>query len=67
MKRVDWHTTFDQELKKEVGKTAIDLGTTPNMILEIAYIYLKTNCNPDEAKRILEQRKTALRQQSGNI
>ena len=62
MARTGWHTTFDAELKKEVAKTAIDLGTTPNMVLEIAYIYLKTNYNPEEAKRILKERKTALHQ-----
>jgi hypothetical protein len=61
IERTTWNTTFDKELRKEVAKTAIDLNTTPNMVLEIAYIYLKQNLDIEKAKKIIEERKTALR------
>lgn len=56
IERADYHTNFDKELRKEVAKTAIDLDTTPNIVLEVAYVYLKTNFNLEEAKRILKGR-----------
>lgn len=61
IKRVHWHTTFDSELKREVAKTAIDLDTTPNMVLEVAYIYLKENLNIEKAKKVIKERETTLR------
>jgi hypothetical protein len=56
IERESYHTTFDKELRKEVSKTAIDLGIEANQVLEIAYVYFKTNCNIEEARRILKER-----------
>lgn len=61
IKRKIWNTTFDIELRKEVAKMAIDLDTTPNMVLEVAYIYLKENLNVEKTKKIIKERETALR------
>lgn len=57
VERKQWTTTFDQDLRKKVNITAAELGTTPNVVLEVAYIYLKSNWNLEEAMKILETRK----------
>lgn len=57
IKRTDWHTTFDKDLKRKVNITAAELNTTANVVLEVAYIYLKANCNMQEARKMIEDRK----------
>lgn len=57
MKRQKWNTAFDAELRRQVNITAAELGTRPNIVLEVSYIYLKNNFNLEEVKRILETRK----------
>lgn len=57
IKRSGWNTTFDTELRRQVNITAAELDTTANIVLEASYIYLKNNCNQEELKRILENRK----------
>lgn len=55
--RSGWNTTFSTELRRQVNITAAELGTTPNIVLEVAFIYLKNNYNLEEAKRILKDRR----------
>lgn len=57
VERKQWTTTFDQDLRKKVNITAAELDTTPNIVLEVAYIYLKANWNKEEAEKILATRK----------
>lgn len=57
VERKQWTTTFDQDLRKKVNITAAELDTTPNIVLEVAYIYLKANWNKEEAEEILATRK----------
>ena len=38
MKRQKWNTAFDAELRRQVNITAAELGTRPNIVLEVSYI-----------------------------